>query len=133
MADSVTIEGIPELIGLLEQKISSIEEVSTKAIIEISTQLADTMIKYSKAGHPEHPNVQTGNMSGKSISWKGVEQSGSQISTKTGSDAEYAPFVEYGTSHSKAYPFVRPAKLDIFDSGKAVKIFKDELGGILNA
>ena len=132
MADSTTIEGIPELIGLLEQKNSSIEEVLTKAAIEISTQLADTMIKYSKAGHPEHPNVQTGYMSESSISWKGVEQSGPQISTTTGSDAFYAPYVEYGTSHSKAYPFVRPAKLDIFDSGKAVSIVKDELGGVLN-
>ena len=44
-----------------------------------------------------------------------------------GTNVEYAPYVEYGTSKSKPYPFLKPAAADHADEYK--EIFEEYLKG----
>ena len=44
-----------------------------------------------------------------------------------GTNVEYAPYVEYGTSKSKAYPFLKPAATEHADEYK--EIFEEALKG----
>lgn len=64
----------------------------------------------SKAGHPEFPNKLTGIMS-KSLYThdRGVIGDNIIFSVDVKRLAYWALFVEYGTSHARAYPFMRPA------------------------
>jgi len=61
----------------------------------------------------------------KSISSKVVESGRHKVQIKIGASKFYAHMVEFGTRHSGARPFMRPA----FDAekDKAVDIFKREL------
>lgn len=62
---------------------------------------------YAGAGHPDHPNVQTGRLRS-SIAWSYHEDERGLV-VRIGSNVEYAPFVEKGTDRAKAYPYLAPA------------------------
>ena len=47
------------------------------------------------------------------------------VEAEVGTDVEYAPFVEYGTSKSKAQPFMTPAKQTV--EGQLNKIIEKEV------
>lgn len=66
----------------------------------------ETQAKRNASGRPG-PNVITGRLRG-SITWGlGVDHLG--LFAAIGTNVEYAPFVELGTSRAPAYPFLVPA------------------------
>ena len=67
------------------------------------------------------PNVDTGNLRN-SISNK-VKMN--EKSVYIGTNIEYAPYVELGTSRSKAYPFLKPAATE--HSATYKRIIEDEM------
>lgn len=94
----------------------------------------DNLVKMAQAGHPEHPNVVTGRLAGS------MRISGNNARYQVGSDAEYAPYVEFGHTQQsgrfvpalgkrlvadsvKAYPFFRPAITETFDTGDAQTVY----------
>lgn len=62
--------------------------------------------KQHASGRPG-PNVQTGRLRS-SISEELVHD-GDELVERIGTDVDYAPYVELGTSRAPAYPFLRPA------------------------
>jgi HK97 gp10 family phage protein len=62
--------------------------------------------KRNASGRPG-PNVITGRLRG-SITWRPGQDEISPY-VDVGTNVFYAPFVELGTSHAPAYPFLRPA------------------------
>lgn len=66
----------------------------------------ESAAKQNATGRPG-PNVITGRLRS-SITWKADEDSKSPY-VDVGSNVEYAPYVELGTSRAPAYPFLRPA------------------------
>jgi len=52
----------------------------------------------------------------------------SDLTLELGASADYAPFVEFGTSRMSAQPFIRPA----FDAGQQ-KLFEALIHGVMNA
>lgn len=53
------------------------------------------------------PNVQTGRL--RSSITEELTTDAGELVERIGTDVEYAPYVELGTSHAPAYPFLRPA------------------------
>lgn len=65
----------------------------------------ESSAKQHATGRPG-PNVRTGRLRS-SITWKpGADGTGPYVDV--GSNVEYAPYVELGTSRAPAYPFLRP-------------------------
>lgn len=62
--------------------------------------------KKNASGRPG-PNVQTGRL--RSSITEELSQDGDELVERIGTDVEYAPHVEFGTSRAPAYPFLRPA------------------------
>lgn len=62
--------------------------------------------KKNASGRPG-PNVQTGRL--RSSITEELGQDGDELVERIGTDVSYAIFVEVGTSHAPAYPFLRPA------------------------
>lgn len=84
------------------------------------------------AGHPGFPNRLTGRMA-KSIYThdRGVVGDNIIFSIDVKSLAWYARFVEFGTSHARAYPFMRPAAEN--KAGDAVQAIAEVLGPAIEA
>ena len=100
----VTLQGLPEL----QKKLDSpdlignpVKDALTKAAIIVQNQA-----KVNATGRPG-PFVQTGRLRG-SISYS-LEGAAIPSWARVGSDVEYAPFVEYGTSKMQSYAFLEPA------------------------
>jgi Bacteriophage HK97-gp10, putative tail-component len=67
----------------------------------------ETAAKQYASGQGGGPQVRTGRLRS-SINWfLGVDGRG--VYAQVGSAVPYAPFVEEGTSRSRAYPYLRPA------------------------
>lgn len=104
------------------------ETAVDKGVHTTALLFRDKLVSYAQAGHPGHPNVITGRLSGSMrIAPRG------NAHYDVGSDAEYAPYVEFGHMsrswgsdkwhHVPAYPFFRPAVTSTFDSGEAQTVF----------
>jgi len=63
--------------------------------------------KYTASSPGEYPATATGTLK-KTIRWK-VENEGTELVGKVGSEQEYAPALEYGTSKMKPRTFLRPS------------------------
>jgi HK97 gp10 family phage protein len=72
--------------------------------------------------YTDDPEEQSGSYSGEV-----PKESGSKRVVYIGTNVEYAPYVEYGTSKQKAQPFLKPAVTDHI--GKYKKIVKSTLKG----
>lgn len=66
----------------------------------------------------------------KSGSYSGTIGSNDETAVYIGSNVEYAPYVEYGTSHSAAQPFLKPAAEDHTEEYKS--IFTENIESALN-
>lgn len=78
----------------------------------------DVALRVDKEAKKNCP-VDTGNLRGSiTVDINGVE-------AEVGTNVEYAPFVEYGTSRSKAQPFMTPAKQTV--EGQLNKIIAKEV------
>lgn len=99
---SVTITGIPEAC----LKLDLFEKLLIKELIE-ATDLSTMMVRdFAKHNHPYHDWTQ--NLTN-SIFMQPAKVEGAFIVGKFGAGMEYAAAVEFGTSHSRPYPFMLPA------------------------
>ena len=131
------LKGLDELVTKFAELKLQAKEAQSLGLKRAAMALRDSIVQYVDAGHPDHPEIQSGRLKA-SIRFAPTEPV-DQVAV--GSDAEYAPFVEFGHSqtpgrfvpalgkrlvadHVKPYPFVRPAILDIFDGGIAQKLFE---------
>ena len=87
------------------------------AITEALETIGKRVVAYAKADCP----VDTGKLRD-SIQYV-VDDSDNSLSV--GTNVEYAPYVEMGTSRQKAQPFLRPAVTEHTDEYK--KIFEDKM------
>ena len=61
---------------------------------------------------PPKPTQRTGNLRN-STRFQGIKQMGiGRWMSQTGPTVQYAPFVEYGTSHAREFPYMRTAVKD---------------------
>jgi len=129
----------------LQKKLAAIESSyknANKRSVKLICIEIQTQAKENFKGHPEYPNVITGNLKNH-IEVKVQDIQGGVLGA-TGTNVEYAKFVEFGHSqepgrfipslgkkltatHVKAYPFFRPAVSQVIDSGHAKEIFISEM------
>jgi hypothetical protein len=136
--DSIT----PQLAALA----GKLPAAQSRALQRAAQLLRDTIVdKYVGAGHPAGPNVVTGRLKA-SIRYTPTNPTDVVY---VGTDADYAPYVEFGHSQTpgrfvpalgkrlvasevKPYPFMRPAILEVFDGGQAKRVvmetLREELG-----
>lgn len=133
------IKGQKEVVEALKRKIIEAQSAKFRAVTNVCLYVRDLIVdKYVGAGHPEHPNVITGRLKN-SIRIRVLPEAGNVVRGFVGSDAEYAPHVEYGHMQLKAwghtlkkpnpvraYPFMRPAMLEA-QSGGAQRIFENTM------
>lgn len=99
---SATITGIPEAM----LKLDLFEKLLIKELIE-ATDFSTIMVRdFARHNHPYIDR--TGNLT-HSINMKPAKVEGNFISGQVGAWMEYAAGVEFGTSHSRPYPFMLPA------------------------
>jgi len=127
----VTLGGMAKAILLAQPE--KMNEAITKGVENVALLLRDRMTQYSGMGHPEHPNVITGNLR-KSFVYEMME-TGVHAKAKVGSTIQnptYPIFVEYGhnivrggnvVGYARPYPFVRPAVDDVGVGGEGEKVF----------
>ena len=75
----------------------------------VVTGLLRNSITYAVDGNPAHISSYKADSGGGSGSYEGTapEEGEGMSSVSVGTNVEYAPYVEYGTSRSKAYPFLK--------------------------
>ena len=72
---------------------------------------------------PPKPTQRTGNLRN-STRFQGIKQMGiGRWMSQTGPTVQYAPFVEYGTSHAREFPYMRTA---VKDSNEEIKRIAQE-------
>ena len=126
-------------LGTIKQK-SHVGQL--KALEQVAILLRDGAVRYLGAGHPDHPEVQSGRLKA-SIQY--VIADGAQVTGAVGSNMDaYASSVEFGHSQTpgrfvpelgkrlvasrvKAYPFLRPAMDDVVESGKGVSVYGETI------
>lgn len=133
---------ILENLAAFSKKVALVEEAQKKALEAVAIRLRDDAVTYVEAGHPDHPEVQSGRLKS-SLKYQMTDASHAVV----GSDADYAPYVEFGhaqepgrfvpalgkrlvASSVKPYPFLRPAIDDVMNGdGISVftKVFKTQL------
>jgi hypothetical protein len=109
-------------------------------------RIMDVAREFAGAGHPEHPNVITGNLRA-SINWRHLGQGKAEVGVIE--NHPYAIYVEFGTGiyaekggratpwryqdsegnwwyteGSHPYPYFRPALTQVIDGGEAMEIIK---------
>lgn len=140
------LNGLEKTLGNLAGMKAKIRAAEILGITRVCVRIRDKAVGYTEAGHPEHPNVQTGRLK---ASLRYQIEEGSQVKGYVGSDADYAPFVEFGHSQEpgryvpaigarlvadsvQPYPFLRPAMDDVVDGKEGEKLyggaFKEKLG-----
>jgi hypothetical protein len=136
---TIRVINLPEVTTAIGQKAERAKQANVLGVKRVAMALRDSITKFAHAGHPEHPNVISGKL-GSSIQFTPPSGLGIQVSSKVGSNALYAPYVEFGHSQEpgryvpaigkrlvassvKAYPFFRPGLVEVVDSGMAMKLF----------
>jgi len=86
--------------------------------------------KWYASGHGGGPQRRTGNLNNSIQSHPTAADEAQVGPSDTGPAAEYAAFVEYGTSRAPAYPYMRPA----YEAGKdkAADVMAKHLAGCLS-
>jgi hypothetical protein len=137
----VKIEGVDALIKAFGDKQEKAKEGVAMGIHQAAVLFRDTAMQYARAGHPVGPNVISGLLSAMEVNFtdRGLE---SEAQVK--SPAPYSVYVEYGHMQVMAwghamepkpvqpYPFMRPAVLDVFDSGNAQKLIENAIKEVLS-
>lgn len=120
-------KGIIKSVTGVEDTIQRIRNIRNEAIrnLSVATLAGATVVNDdAKARAP----VRTGNLR-RSIHPELGEYSSERVTVWVGTDVEYAPYVEMGTSKQAAQPYLRPAlnenRQDIIDSVE--KIFQEIL------
>lgn len=132
---SLNLNSLNTAISNLDKSAAQIQSANNAGLETVAQYLRDTLVKYSQAGHPDHPNVQSGNLSGHMTYVMGNGQA------IVGSQTPYAPYVEFGHMSRSwgsnrwhfvpAYPFFRPAIQEVFYSGLATSLFKAAVKGLM--
>ena len=132
-------------INSLQKKLLEIEKDyknANKRSVKLICVEIQSQAKENFKGHPEYPNVISGNLKNH-IEVKVQDIPGGVLGA-TGTKVEYAKYVEFGhnqepgrfvpvlgkkliATHVKAYPFFRPAVSQVIDSGHAKDIFIAEM------
>lgn len=105
----------------IEKAIKNIKGYEFRKVKSIRKSVAETAIKIETQATAAAP-VDTGNLKN-SINTQ-YYQNG--LTAEIGTPVEYGPYVEFGTRHMKAQPYLLPA----YD--RNVKSFKDEIKKIIN-
>lgn len=93
----VDVQGLNKLISKYEKRANAL---NAKEIVTIGAALFE---RQAKAITP----VDTGRL--RASIHTDVQGNSSQAEGSTGTNVEYAPYVEFGTSKAKAQPYLRPA------------------------
>lgn len=109
------VDNTDEIKKLMENEIASaLEEIGIMAEgyakIELSTPK-------THADGTERPNVDTGRL--RNSITHAVRMDGQEKAVYIGTNVEYAPYVEMGTSRARPYPYLRPAATNHLDEYKA--------------
>jgi len=93
-----------------------------KALTPVDTGLLRNSITYALGGQPPAISAYNAATGGGSGSYAGTAPAdeGNQRSVYIGTNVEYGPYIEYGTSRMKAQPFITPAMEPHLDEYKAV-------------
>lgn len=133
---SMNITGVNELAQQLNLRGQALAEAKNVAVDTVAQHLRDTIVMFAQAGHPGHPEIDTGQLVD-SIEWEHMGDAQAQVYTML----EYALYVEMGHAPSgwyahmagavnvPPYPFFRPAVTQVEDGGEAWEIIKDTLEG----
>jgi HK97 gp10 family phage protein len=92
--------------GSVRLNVFAIREILNSPAGEVAADLVERCIRIDRAAKRLCP-VDTGRLRS-SISWA-VQIGGEGIVGRVGTDVEYAPYVEFGTSRMRAQPYLRPA------------------------
>ncbi len=95
----MSIEGMSELLS----NVSSLESKLTDQMEKAAEAGALIGERYTKEGAP----VDTGNLR-RSYATRTEKKSSDEVMMRTGTDVEYAPDQEFGTSHQSGTPHLRP-------------------------
>lgn len=98
MAKSFSISGIPEVTGRMNVMVKKLDGELTVTALMAGAQI---IVNHASEKAP----YRTGTLR-RSIHAEPVQ---GETAVMVGTDLEYAPFVEYGTSRMAARPFLRPA------------------------
>jgi len=122
VAASIEVRGLKEL----ERKLRRLPEaVAGEALKRAMEKAAEPLEKSMKDKAP----VKTEALK-KSVQTDTVKDSRSEVQVNVGPSKFYSHMIEFGTTHSRAIPFIRPA----FDAEKerVVRIFSSELKKNIN-
>lgn len=122
---NVNILGANKLKGQLAALTGNLLNERANACLK-ACMVFERRAKWYSSGHGGGPHRQTGNLNN-SIQSRQTAADEAQVAPT----AEYAAFVEYGTVHMPAYPYMRPA----YEDGKkeAGDVLAKHLAGCLSA
>ena len=140
MADiKLQLNGLNNVLNSLFRKGEDVKRAQSEAVKTVAIRLRDEATELSKGGHPDYPNVQSGRLSN---SFRYEMEEGEKAIAHVGSEMDYAIYVEFGHMsltfghepwhYVPAYPFFRPAIVNVFDSGDAEAIFEQTFKDALN-
>jgi HK97 gp10 family phage protein len=106
------------------KKIEQVLKAEEAALDAVGVLVKGEYIRNLEKGH----HVVTGKLVG-SPAHRVIDNGIGRKAVRVGTNVEYAGFVEYGTSKSRAYPCLRPAVDD--NREKIQKLFKEVIGNKL--
>lgn len=119
--DIIGAERIKAMMGAMAMEMEGSRADAALAACHVFERYA----KYYATGHGGGPHVQTGNLLN-SIQSRKTASDEAQVAPSM----DYAAYVEYGTSRSAQYPYMRPA----WEDGKkeAEKVLTERLGRVIS-
>lgn len=100
----IRVDGAVEIRDALDRVDISLSKDEVQKYCMQAGFMFEESAKYYASGNGGGPQVRTGNLRA-SIQTEPTEEGGAEVSPH----AEYAYYVEMGTAHSHAYPYMRPA------------------------
>ena len=133
-----TLRNLDKILGAFSKAEATAKAAQILGVTRVAQRLRDVAVEFAGAGHPDNPEVQTGELRSH-ITYQ-VEPGGETTRAVVGTPTPYAPFVEFGhkqqpgrfvpalgkrlvASDVKAYPFMRPAINKVFDGGEAMRLY----------